>query len=559
MADGSKGSRDIASEVLREHSAMANDRANFESHWREIEERLSYKGRHFNQTNSPGTKSTDKIFDVTAPLACDRFAAACESMITPRTQRWHTLLPADPALAEVKAVKDWCEEATDILFGARYAPTANFASQVHESYWQIGAYGTGCVFVDDLLGRSLLYRAVHLAELFLAEDAAGRVDTVHRLFRPTLRQLAQRFGEGALPDKMKTALARQPEDRVDIIHCVKPNPERDVRRLDARGMAFASYYVLPDGRTSIGDPGGYRTMPYCVGRFSTSPREVFGRGPGMLCLPEIKMLNEMRKVVLRAAQKTINPPLLLQDDALLRAFDLTAGALNYGGLNSRGEKMVEPLITNARIDIGEDQIESARKVVNDAFLVTLFQILVETPTMTATEAMLRSQEKGQLLAPTMGRVQSEQTGQVIERELDILAVAGMLPPMPKELLEAGGVVDIEYVSPLNRLQKAEDGIGILRTLEAIGPLAELDPTVVDVIDPEASVRIMAEVNGMPGKGLRSPERVAAIREGRAEQQQMESVLAAAPVAASAAKDLATAQATARQNPGVLPGIGGPAA
>lgn len=554
MADGNDSRAD---EVLRQHSAMAAERATFESHWREIEDRVSYKGKYFHTpTVTPGQKSTDRIFDVTAPLAADRFAAACESMITPRTQKWHTLAPADPDLRDIKAIKDWCEEATDVLFAARYAPETNFASQQHESYWQIGVYGTGSVFVDDVLGKSLLYRAIHLSELYLGEDAAGRIDTTHRLFRPTLRQIAQRFGVNALPQKLRTMLEKNPETRVDVIHCVKPREDYDGNRRDYRGKPLVSYYVICDGRAIL-EEGGYRTMPYCVGRYSTSPREVYGRGPGMMVLPEIKMLNEMRKSILRAAQKAVDPPLLLPEDGLMRAFDLRAGALNYGGIDGQGNQLVKPLVSGARLDIGEEMLEQARTVVNDAFLVTLFQILVEAPQMTATEAMLRAQEKGQLLAPTMGRVQGEMVGAQIERELDILAAAGRLPPMPEELLEAGGLVDIEYVSPLNRLQKSEDGIGILRTLESLAPLANIDPTVVDVLDPEEAVRIMADVNGMPSKALRSPKRVKAMREGRAEQQEMQSLLQAAPVAASTAKDLAAAQQTARQAPGVLPGIGAP--
>lgn len=531
----------------------------FEGHWREIEDRVSYKGKYFQRSElTPGSKSTDRIFDVTAPLAADRFAAACESMISPRTQKWHGLAPADPALREIKAIKDWCEEATGVLFSARYAPEANFASQTHESYWGTGVYGTGCVFVDDVLGKSLLYRAIHLAELYLGEDAAGRIDTTHRLFRPTLRQIAQRFGAEAMPAKLRSRLEKNPEDRSEVIHCVKPRTDYDSARRDYRGKPFASYYISCDGRAVL-EEGGYRTMPYCVGRYSTSPREVYGRGPGMLVLPEIKMLNEMRKSILRAAQKAVDPPLLLPDDALMRAFDLRAGALNYGGVNERGEQLVKPLMSGARLDIGDEMLEQARTTINDAFLVTLFQILVEAPNMTATEAMLRAQEKGQLLAPTMGRLQGEMMGAIIERELDILATAGRLPPMPDELLEAGGLVDIEYVSPLNRLQKAEDGIGILRTLESLAPLANIDPTVVDVLDPEEAVRIMADVNGMPSKALRSPKRVKAMREGRAEQQQMAQLLQAAPVAAQTAKTLAETQALARQNPGALPGVGLPAA
>ena len=48
-------------------------------------------------------------------------------------------------------------------------------------------------------------------------------------------------------------------------------------------------------------------------------------------------------------------------------------------------------------------LDQRHRSINDAFLVTLFQILVDSPSMTATEAMLRSQEKGALLAPTSSR------------------------------------------------------------------------------------------------------------------------------------------------------------
>lgn len=537
-----------ADDILRQHASMESDRAVFEGHWREIEERISYKGRYFqNQTDTQGTKSTERIFDVTAPLACDRFAAAMESMITPRTQRWHKLAPQTPELADDVDVMAWCDEVTDILFAARYAPQANFASQVHEAYWSIGAYGTGGIFVDDSLGRSMLYRAIHLSELFVAEDMAGRIDKVHRRMRPTLRQIAQRFGAESLPPKLRAMLDKAPETRTEVLHCVKPREDYDAARRDYRGKPWASYYVVCEGRAIL-EEGGYRTMPYCVGRYSTNPRETYGRGPGMLVLPEIKMLNEMRKTILRAGQKAVDPPLLVPEDGLMRAFDLRAGALNYGGVDANGNQLVQPLQTGGRLDIGLELLQDSQRVINEAFLVTLFQILVETPQITATEAMLRAQEKGQLLAPTMGRTQGEMIGPCIERELDILAAAGQLPPMPDALIEAGGMVEIMYESPLNRLQKSEDGVGILRTLETLAPLAQVDPSVADVMDPEQAARILADVNGVPAKALRSPKRVQAIREGRAEQQEMSQLLQAAPVAASTIKDLSAAQAQARNNP-----------
>jgi hypothetical protein len=52
------------------------------------------------------------------------------------------------------------------------------------------------------------------------------------------------------------------------------------------------------------------------------------------------------------------------------------------------------------------------------FLLTLFEIMVETPRMTATEVLKRSQEKSMLLTPLVARQQNESLSPMIERELD---------------------------------------------------------------------------------------------------------------------------------------------
>ncbi len=540
--------------IIGRQEKMATDRAVFDSHWREIAERILPRADYFRVIRQPGDKHTEKIFDATANLALERFAAAMESMLTPRTQQWHRLRTGNPDLDEDQEVKAYLDEVTKILFQVRYSPRANFASQANECYISLGAFGTNGMFIDDMIGRGIRYRAVPLSEMYIAENHQGIVDTVHRRFQMTVRQMAQKFGADKLSESQRKLLEKNPEQLFDVIHAVMPRDDMDYGRKDFRGMPIASCYINLLGRTVLSE-GGFRSMPYAVGRYVTSPREVYGRSPAMTVLPDIKMLNEMSKTVIRAAHKIVDPPLLLQEDGALQAFDLRPGALNYGGVNEQGNQLVHPLQTNARVDIGLEMMDQRRKVINDAFLVTLFQILVDAPQMTATEAMLRAQEKGALLAPTMGRQQSEFLGPIIERELDILARAGALPPMPDALIESGGEVQIEYVSPLNRAQRAEEGVAILNTLQALAPLAQIDPRVMMIFDPEQTARELADINGVPAKVLRTPDQLKEMEDGQAEAAQAQQLLAAAPVAAGAVKDLAQAQSLAAASPSqAAPGI-----
>jgi Bacteriophage head to tail connecting protein len=542
-------------DIIRRQEKMSTDRAIFDSHWREIAERILPRADHFRVNRNPGDKHTEKIFDATANLALERFAAAMESMLTPRTQRWHKLKTGVDELDQNQEVQTYLDEVVKILFSVRYSPKANFASQANECYMSLGAFGTGGMFIDDLVGRGIRYRSIPLSEMWIAENHQGVIDTVHRRFSMTVRQAAQQWGRDKLSEKMKNALEKQPEQMFDFIHAVCPREDVDTNKKNYKGMPIASCYISIDGRNMMSE-GGYQSMPYAVGRYVTGPKEVYGRSPAMTVLPDIKMLNEMSKTVIRAAHKLVDPPLLLQEDGALAAFDLRPGALNYGGVNEQGQQLVHALQTGARVDIGLDMMEQRRKTINDAFLVTLFQILVDAPQMTATEAMLRAQEKGALLAPTMGRQQSEFLGPLIEREIDILARAGVLPPMPDIMREAGGMVDIEYVSPLNRAQRSEEGVAIMRTLEAVAPLAQVDPKVMMIFDPEAMARELADINGVPAKVMRSPDQVKAIEDQQAEAAQAQQLLAAAPVASGVVKDLAQAQSMAgsasQQAPQIFP-------
>jgi hypothetical protein len=276
----------------------------------------------------------------------------------------------------------------------------------------------------------------------------------------------------------------------------------------------------------------------------------------MTILPDVKMLNEMNRTTIQAAQLALLPPMLVHRDGILDAMRLTPGALNYGGVDDSGRPLVQPLSMGQNVNIGMELMDQKRAIINDALLSTLFQILVDKPNITATEAMLRAQEKGQLIGPTGARIESEFLSVMLMRELDVLAAAGQLPDMPEKLAEAGGLFEIEYDSPLSRAREAEGGVAILRTFEQLAPIAQVaGPSVFKRFNVDKISEELARLNGMPAKLLYTDEEMEGIDQAAAEQAQTQQILEAAPVAASAAKDIAQAQSIAGAEPSeMLPGI-----
>jgi hypothetical protein len=536
MKNQSSAEQELAAEVIRRFRQLAGDRHNWENHWEEIAERIQPESKGLFQSDfrTKGEKRTEEIFDSTAQLALGRFASILDSLLTPRNQMWHRLAALDPKLAKRRDVKLWFEEVNAILFRYRYATAANFSAQNNMNYESLGAYGSGCMFIDDLdspLG-GIRYKHCHLGSVFFSENHQGMIDTVYRRFPFTAKQAVDKWGEDRLPDAIVECLKSNPNKEFYFVHCVQPNPNPDPTRLDFLGMKYQSLYIAEQGNHLVSQ-GGYETFPYAPSRYKQSSGEIYGRSPAMDVLPAVKTLNEEKKTLLKQGHRAVDPVLLVHDDGVIDNFSLRPGALNAGGMSPEGRPLVGTLPVG-NVAIGKDMMDDERQLINDSFLISLFQILLDTPQMTATEVLERTKEKGILLAPTIGRQESEYLGPLIDRELDVLARQEKLPPMPRVLEEAQAEFKTEFDSPLSRTQRAQEAAGLFRSVEQTLNIVNVtqDPAPLDHYDWDVIIPEVNDINGVPERWRRDPQAVQSIRESRAQAQQINQAAEVAPGAAA---------------------------
>jgi len=538
-------SEDIVGQVLDRFSQAQSDRAIFAQHWDDVARVVLpyYENTFFQNTlYTPGQERGLEMFDATANTALFRFAAAMESMLTPRNGKWHGIRIADPDLNRKRNVRLWCDQVTDIMFHYRYATNSGYQAQQHDGYVGMGAFGTCSLFVDRLReptnpgARGLRYRNIPLPELFISEDHQGNVDTNIRRFRLSRRAIAQRWK--ALPQGFAAKMEKASDELVWIVHYTGPRANWQPNALAGKVMPFACQYVLEDDKFLLED-SGYVSNPYATARYLTAPGEMYGRSPAMNVLPAIKGLNQQKKTFLKTMHRAADPVLLAHDDGIMDGLDLRPGALNFGGISAEGRRLVDTLPVGNPVATKES-MDDERQTINDAFLVTLFQILVETPQMTATEVLERAREKGALLSPTMGRYQSEGHGTQIRREFDVLYGQGLIPPMPPELEEAsraGVGWLVEFDAPLNRAMRAEEASGIQRSIQFAAEIATQtqDPSVMDQFNFDEIIPSVAEISGAPARFMNSPEVVMAKRQARAQQQQAQQAIDAGPSMAAMMK------------------------
>lgn len=531
---------DDADTIIKRQSTLASNRSTLDSWWQDIGYRVLPSQAVFTTRDVEGSRRNERLFTSRPVIACERFAAVAEDMLTPRNQVWQALVGEDEDLTDDQAAQAWFEAVTKILFGMRNRPGANFYSQRAQGYLSLGAFGNSCLFLDEVVGRGIRYIQCHMSGVHWAENYQGVIDTVYRKLRLQKRQAEQRAKQDGWQLPKKIIDEQDPFKEFEFIHCVKPNEERKAGRLDSAGMPWSSYVVSCDEKSII-NSGGYTSWPYAISRYTLGPGEVYGRSPAMAAWSAIMTLNEEKKSILRAGQLEVEPVLLLAEDGALEPFSLRPSALNHGMLSADGTQLVQTLKTGANIPLGLELMQLEHTEIEDSFLVSIFKILAENPQMTATQVLEVAQERGVMLAPVMGRAQSEDLGPQTERELDIASKAGLLPAMPESLLERGANYKIEYRSPLARAQRAPEGQAILRTLEVLSGVAQIDQNSLAVIDIPESLRELAKINGMPAKLIRDKAQYEAIIAQQQEDAQLAQAAEAAPGVTQASLNAAKAE------------------
>lgn len=533
---------------IQKLGTLRQERGNWDTQWEEAASlivpahRNSFQGRGMdNAFGAAGQKKTELQYDATVGVAAQRFTSVVESLATPQSNTWHRLVPADKTLKRNRAVRLFFDELNERLFSLRYRPAANFVGNSQQVYLGLGTYGNGCLFVDKLEDQAgLRYRNIHLGEVYFVENHAGVVDSFYRSFYLTARQIAQQFSQpgDTLPEAVAEAIKNptQAEKKFEVLHCVYPRNDRDPRRIDPKGMPFASLYIFVQNQELMRE-SGYNSFPMPTARYTQASGEVYGRGPAQWVLPAIKVLNEEKKTVLKQGHRVVDPVLLAHDDGNLGVFSLKPGHLNPGTMTKDGKRLVDVLPTG-NIAVGDKLMEMERAVINDAFLITLFQILIDTPQMTATEVLERAREKGMLIAPTAGRLQAEFLGRLIERELDLMFQQGLVPPLPAILRDSEAAeYHIEYDSPMSRMQRAEKAAGFMRALDVAANYAKntMDPTPLDWFDFDTAMPEILDIHGSPTAWTRSLEDVQKLREGRQQAAETQQMIEAAPAAAGLMK------------------------
>ena len=540
-----------AEDAIARLDSLAINRFDHEWSWRQIRRiaapdasefgvggRIAGTAQNTMPMQAGAARLSKDIYDSTAVWCVDRLASGMEALVVPQSEYWHGYEITSFAMEEASYVeKRWLERLRNLMFKVRYDADSGWIPAIQTCLRRMVAFGNAFMWVEEGDSNKALvrYRYLPLTECFVDENHFGSIDTFYRYYMLTARQAAQKFGIERLPAKIKEAAndKRRQDQRFQFIQCIHPRGDFGLPSYGVQRAPWASLHIAVDEKHIIGESGFFE-FPVIDFRWLPEPGRIYGEGPVAKCLSDIQSTNQLAKNELTASDQAVRPPLLLPNAGVMNKPNRAPGANNFGGMSPDGKPLIAPLFQGQRLDFATLVLEAKRNAIKESLYINLFSILVQTPEMSATEALIRANEKGELLGPAGSRIQMG-LSIMTDRELGILERKGLYADTsafrpPPTLIDAD--VGPQFTGPLSRLRRTKEAEGTVRTLQVMSPLAQVDPEVADNFSGDEMARGLGEIFGMPMRFLANPEQRDAKRKVRREQQQ---AMANAQIAAEAAK------------------------
>lgn len=505
---------DQASQIVRRLEVLKSARSQHETVWRECYDHtypLRGSGLQGTPTNAQqGADKNARLLDGTATDSVRILASAIMSGLTPANSRWFGL---DVGI-ESEDERRWLDDSAQTLWENIHM--GNFDSAGYEACVDAVCAGWFAIYIDeDREQGGLTFQQWPISSIYCAASApGGRVDTVYREYSLTAVQAVSEFGIDTLPERVKKAYAANKHDeQFRFVHAIYPRRPYMVGAKMQKNLPIASCHIECDSKALVRE-SGYHEMPVIVPRWMLIPDSVYGVGPVYDALPDIKMLNEIKRMEMAAADLAIAGMWIAEDDGVLNPRTVKVGPRKIIVANSVDS--MKPLLTGSDFNVSFTEAKMLQAAIRKTLMADQLQPQ-DGPAMTATEVHVRVGLIRQLLGPIYGRLQAEYLQPLIERCFGLAYRAGVFGIAPDTL--AGREFHVKYLSPLARAQKLEDVTAIERLNANIAQMAQVKPEVLDIIDEDQQVRTLADALGVPQATVRKSEDVIALRKNRAAAQQ----------------------------------------
>ena len=367
------------------------------------------------------------LFDATASDAVDNLSASMYSLLTPPESLWINLVRESDLSPDA-------EVATMML--RAHLNDSNFYTTIHQCYTDLVVLGTACLFMaENPIGAdsAFSFTAIPMSDIALLPGAV-----FHTTSLPAC-DVIEKYPTFVFPKNLQET--------------IKNNPQTPIRLVQSLiGTDFTAWVdVGGDFENNIVAHGTFETNPYIIFRWSVVSGEIYGRGPVLRALPDIKTANKVVELVLKNATIAVSGIWQADDDGVINLsnINLTPGAIIPKAVGSSG---LTPLSSGADFDVSQIVLRDLRDRIRHSLLADRLGLLSDKE-MTATEILARNADMVRILGATYGRLLHEFIKPMCERGLQILSRRGLI-----EKISLHSDAELKYQAPIAKMASEEMSI-----------------------------------------------------------------------------------------------------
>ena len=453
-----------------------------------LPQRNLYSGYYEGKVAGKGKMA--RVFDSTAIHSTQRFANRLQAGLFPPYKQWCRL---EPGSAIPEQDQDAAQEALD-RYNVRMFETlrqTNFDLAMGEFLMDL-AVGTAVMMItpgDET--TPIRFNSIPQYLVAIDEGSYGNVDNVYRKLRVKAESLQTEFPDVKMSVELDDAVTRSPEKELELVDAVI---------LDQETGRYHYHVIWPAKKQEL----VYREMrssPFVVARYTKVAGEVYGRGPLVTAISDIKTLNKTLELLLKNASLAIAGVYTAADDGVLNPQNvkIQPGSIISVARNGGAQgPSLTPLPKAGDFNVSQIVINDLRmnikKIMMDDTLPP-----DNMSARSATEISERTRELATNLGSAFGRMITEILVPIVSRTLYVLDQQGMID-LP---LRVNGIeVKVTPVSPLAQAQKLQEINDVMQYMQIANSMGPQGQTTVAV---DRVLKFIAERLGISQELLATPQ------------------------------------------------------
>ena len=294
-------------------------------------------------------------------------------------------------------------------------------------------------FGDD---RVLQFANIPLAELYPETPPGSTVESAWRKQEMEIRHILRVWPDAELPQSIVSALDNEPTKKVTLWNGMLYNPDDKLYH----------QVIFYEAEKAVLFTQSFKKKRLIVFRWDVTPGEVFGRGPVIQCLPDIRTVNKVDEFILKNAALQISGVYTGVDDGIFNPHTvrIAPGAVIPVSSNGTQNPSIQPLTPSGSLQLGEMLLEQRRNNIRKALYSDPLGDF-QDPVRSATEMQIRQQEMLRNSGAQISRQKTELIEPLVAACAEILMARGLLPSFRVD----GAEVAIKPVSPLAKAESLE--------------------------------------------------------------------------------------------------------